>query len=86
MILQNGRLTLFHFCGDNWVLWGADVGPIWHETVANIYQATFASCQPVSHASRAHTQYIEATIDVPFMALQHGTRSIDTIVHEHFRQ
>jgi hypothetical protein len=73
-----------YFCGDNWVLWGADVGPIWHGTVANIYQAPSASCQPVSHTSAAYTQYIETTIDVPFMGLQHGTQSIDTIVHEHY--
>jgi hypothetical protein len=73
-----------YFCGDNWVLWGADVGPIWHGTVANIYQAPSASCQPVSHISAAYTQYIETTIDVPFVGLQHGTQSIDTIVHEHY--
>ena len=27
------------FCGDNWILWGADVGPDWHSVTANIYQA-----------------------------------------------
>jgi len=73
-----------YFCGDSWVLWGADVGPIWHDTVANIYQAPSASCQPVSHTSPAYTQYIETTIEVPFMGLQHETQSIDTIVHEHY--
>jgi hypothetical protein len=52
--------------------------------VANIYQAPSASCQPVSHASPAYTQYTEATIGVPFMDVQHGTQSIDTIVHGHF--
>jgi hypothetical protein len=32
----------------------------------------------------AYTQYIEATIDVPFIGLQQGAQSIDTIVHEHY--
>lgn len=73
-----------YFCGDNWVLWGADVGPTWHSTVANIYQAPSASCQPVSPTAPAYTQYVEVTIDVPFMGLQQGMQSIDTIVHEHY--
>jgi hypothetical protein len=72
------------FCGDNWILWGADVGPDWHSVTANIYQARGASCQPPKRTGPAYTRYIEATINVPFIGLQTGTRAIDTIVHEHY--
>jgi len=72
------------FCGDNWILWGADVGPDWHSVTANIYQAPEASCRPQKRTVPAYTRYIEATIDVPFIGLQTGTRAIDTIVHEHY--
>ena len=73
-----------YFCGDYWVLWGADVGPTWHSTVANIYQAPSASCRPVSRTAPAYTRYIETTIDAPFRGLQQGMRPLDTIVHEHY--
>ena len=73
-----------YFCGDNWVLWGADAGPIWHSTVANIYQAPSASCQPASRTAPAFTRYLEETMDVPFMGLRQGTQPVDTIVHEHY--
>jgi hypothetical protein len=73
-----------YFCGDNWVLWGADVGPTWHSTVANIYQAPSASCRTVSPTAPAYTRYIEVSIAVPFMDLRKDTQSIDTIVHEHY--
>ena len=73
-----------YFCGDYWVLWGADVGPTWHSTVTNIYQAPSASCRPVSRTAPAYTRYIENTIDVPFRGLQQGMRPLDTIVHEHY--
>ena len=72
------------FCGDNWILWGADVGPDWHSVTANIYQAPGASCRPQKRGGPAYTQYIEATIEVPFIGLQTGTRAIDTIIHEHY--
>jgi len=72
------------FCGDNWILWGADIGPDWHSVTANIYQARGASCQPQKRTGPAYTQYIEATINVPFIGLQTGTQAIDTIVHEHY--
>ena len=73
-----------YFCGDNWVLWGADVGPTWHSTVANIYQAPSAACRPAARTAPAYTQYIEATIDVPFKGLEPNVRPIDTIVHDHY--
>jgi hypothetical protein len=73
-----------YFCGDNWVLWGADVGPAWRSIVADIYQASSASCRPVSRTVPAYTRYIEATIEVPFKGLQQGVRPIDTVVHEHY--
>ena len=73
-----------YFCGDYWVLWGADVAPAWHSIVANIYQAPAASCQPASRTAAAFTRYIEETIDVPFIGLRQDTQSIDTIVHEHY--
>src|SRR6516164_6937479 len=72
------------FCGDSWILWGADVGTDWHSITANIYQAPGASCRPRKRTGPAYTQYIEATIGVPFIGLQTGTRAIDTIVHEHY--
>jgi len=73
-----------YFCGDYWVLWGADVGPTWHSAVAKIYQAPSASCRPVSRTVPAYTRYIETTIDAPFRGLQQGMRPLDTIVHEHY--
>jgi hypothetical protein len=72
------------FCGDSWILWGADVGPAWHSVIANIYQASAASCQPQKRTSPAYTQYIEAIINVPFIGVRTGTQAIDTIVHEHY--
>ena len=66
------------FCGDNWILWGADVGPDWRSVTANIYQAPGASCRPQKRTGPAYTRYIEATIDVPFIGLQTRTRAIDT--------
>jgi hypothetical protein len=40
--------------------------------------------EPQKRTGPAYTQYIEATINVPFIGLQTGTRAIDTIVHEHY--